>query len=334
MKKNCITIVLLTSINDAISFKWSNINNKPSLAAEKSISITGSPHIYRIAQSRLFLETEDRKTEIEEEAAKALASVGWAPPTNDEDLTSDDPFVKRINDEIMRDMGVELDELLNPATVVNLERELYNLRSELASITGKELDFDVSGLSTQECDGGEVSEDADSLRKLIEKKEKKLSVERRSVFRGWLKNLFLGQAILSVGLSCVMTTDPSPLFSGIPGYQDLQLEQPIRVLGFWWWWLFIVPSLRSRRPLGLEKKALDLAFLGTPVISLLSPVLTKDPFLIWVANFAVVAGCYGYSYLIAENDDDDNNDGNKTPEWLKFVYRSLDFGSGQERGVR
>jgi heme/copper-type cytochrome/quinol oxidase subunit 2 len=58
-------------------------------------------------------------------------------------------------------------------------------------------------------------------------------------------------------------------------------DMPIRVLGFWWWWLFVVPSLRSRRPKGPEKKALDIAFLGTPLISLIAPAVTKDTGVIW-----------------------------------------------------
>ncbi len=59
----------------------------------------------------------------------------------------------------------------------------------------------------------------------------------------------------------------------------------IQVLGYWFWWLFIVPSLRSRRPKGPEKKALDIAFLGTPLISILAPVATKDTGLIWLGEF-------------------------------------------------
>jgi len=71
---------------------------------------------------------------------------------------------------------------------------------------------------------------------------------------------------------------------------------PIQVLGFWWWWLFIVPSLRSRRPGGIEKQALDIAFLATPAISILSPIVTKDPQLIWLANLGVVACSYAYAF--------------------------------------
>ena len=64
-------------------------------------------------------------------------------------------------------------------------------------------------------------------------------------------------------------------------------ETSIQVLGFWWWWLFVVPSLRSRRPKGFEKKALDIAFLATPLVSLVAPVATKDTGLIWFGTFVV-----------------------------------------------
>ena len=110
-------------------------------------------------------------------------------------------------------------------------------------------------------------------------------------------------------------------------------DTSIKVLGFWWWWLFIVPSLRSRRPGGLEKKALDIAFLGTPLISILAPIATKDTAIIWLLNFAVVAGSYGYAFVI-DGDDDNDSDETKQPAWLKFVYKSLDFGTGRERGAR
>ena len=97
--------------------------------------------------------------------------------------------------------------------------------------------------------------------------------------------------------------------------------------------------MRSRRPSGNEKRALDMAFLGTPLISLLSPVVTKDTGLIWMANFLVVAGSYGYAFLGGGDDDGNDDDGeggedDKRPGWLKFMYKSLDFGSGRERGAR
>jgi hypothetical protein len=66
----------------------------------------------------------------------------------------------------------------------------------------------------------------------------------------------------------------------------------IQVLGYWFWWLFIIPSLRSRRPKGPEKKALDIAFLGSPLISIIAPVVTKDTGLIWIGRFFEVIGCH------------------------------------------
>jgi len=289
----------------------------------------------QISRKSTFLKETNSKEDILEEANEALASVGWSRPLDNDEMTSDDPFVKRIDAQIQEDFGVNLDELLNPAKVVNLERDLYNLRLELASLTGKG-EIDVLELTTEECDGGGGGEEAETIRNSIQKKETSLLTERRAVFRGWLKNVFLGQAVLSLGLSWVMVTNPAVLFGGFDWFNTLQLDTSIKVLGFWWWWLFIVPSLRSRRPGGPEKKALDIAFLGTPLISILAPIATKDTAVIWLLNFAVVAGSYGYSYLLAGDDDDANGggDGKKQPAWLKFVYKSLDFGSGQERGAR
>lgn len=103
-------------------------------------------------------------------------------------------------------------------------------------------------------------------------------------------------------------------------------------MGYWWWWLFVVPSLRSRRPKGMEKKALDMAFVATPLVSLIAPAATRDTGIIWAANFAVVAASYAFAFATGDNDDGD--DDSNTPEWLKFVYKSLDFGSGRERGAR
>ena len=132
-----------------------------------------------------------------------------------------------------------------------------------------------------------------------------------------------------------MATNPDLLFGSFGWYNNVSnMDTSIKVLGFWWWWLFIVPSLRSRRPTGLEKKALDTAFLGTPLISLVSPVATKDTGLIWLANFMVVAGAYGYAFAVGEDEDDGGEEGGKDPAWLKFIYKSLDFGSGRERGAR
>ncbi|KAG7345990.1 hypothetical protein IV203_005057 [Nitzschia inconspicua] len=277
--------------------------------------------------------------EVQQEAKEALQSVGWARTLDDGEMTSEDPFVQQIDAGIQRDFGVGLDDLLNPAKVVNLERELYNLRAELATITNKKDEktgqiVEVAGLSTNECDGGGGGEEADAIRAKISKKETALAIERRSVFRDWLKNIFVGQAVISFGISYIMATNPKALFGGFDWFYSYNMDISIQVLGYWFWWLFIVPSLRSRRPKGAEKQALDIAFLGTPLISILAPVATKDTGLIWLANFAVVAGAYGFAFL-TDGDDDNNDSGDSNqPAWLKFVYKSLDFGSGRERGAR
>ena len=56
-----------------------------------------------------------------------------------------------------------------------------------------------------------------------------------------------------------------------------------------------------------------------------------------LANFIIVAGSYGYAFVL-DNDEDDNDSDTDAetsqPAWLKFIYKSLDFGSGRERGAR
>jgi len=317
----------------------------PSIIPKSTINAPLTSKSLSEGTSTLHLSKDDNNRDITtatlEEANEALTNVGWGSlsPINEngEAMTSDDPFVKSINDGIKKDFGVELNELLNPAKVVNLERDLYNLRIELGTLTNKIDSINTTSfeITTDMVDDSSMdSNEIVSIRKKIEKKENDLLIERRAVFRGWLKNVFLGQAILSLGISWIMVTNPSALFGGYDWYYSLQLDMPIRVLGFWWWWLFIVPSLRSRRPSGPEKKALDIAFLGTPLISIIAPIGTKDPSLIWIANFIVVAASYGYAFAFDDDDSSEDDENNKQPAWLKFVYKSLDFGSGRERGAR
>jgi hypothetical protein len=167
--------------------------------------------------------------DVQQEAKDALESVGWASPIDDAELTSDDPFVQEINAGIQRDFGVGLDELLNPAKVVNLERELYNLRLELATLTGKKSNEDGTSfvmsakLTTEDCDCGGGGDEADAVRAKIAKKESDLALERRSVFRDWLKNVFVGQAVISLGLSFVMATNPKVLFGGFDWYYSYNM---------------------------------------------------------------------------------------------------------------
>ncbi|CAM9644148.1 unnamed protein product [Sphacelaria rigidula] len=144
--------------------------------------------------------------------------------------------------------------------------------------------------------------------------------------RGWLKKIFVGQAIITTILGGLMAYDAVPFF------EDVDIS--VRVLGFWFIWLFTVPSLRARKPGAEEKVALNVAFLATPVISFIMPFITKDPIPIYWANIAVLAACYGYGFTIGKPDDGSVGMEKNQPKWLKFIYKSLDFGSGQERGAR
>jgi len=96
---------------------------------------------------------------VQNEAREVLEKVGWAGVAPDLDspeqpMTSDDPFVKSIDAGIRKDFGVGLDDLLNPAKVVNLERELYQLRQELETTDDESI--------------------IESVKKLIEKKRKQI----------------------------------------------------------------------------------------------------------------------------------------------------------------
>lgn len=51
-----------------------------------------------------------------------------------QDYDRDAALIKRLNDEILAESGVELDQLINPSKVVNLERDIENLNIELEGI--------------------------------------------------------------------------------------------------------------------------------------------------------------------------------------------------------
>ena len=225
----------------------------------------------------------------------------------DFDVAADNALIERIEAEVLAESGVTLDQLINPSKVVNLERELVQLEKaiELGNLNANELT---------------------EIKINMEDKRKKLAVEKRAVMTGWLKNLFVGQSILAGAASLAMVYD------AVPG-QHLDLS--IQVLGFWMWWLFIVPSLRARKPKEEEKEALNIAFLATPLVSVAMPILTKDIPTIWWANGGAVALSYAYAYLKPKSEDISNEeDSFKLPPILVKAWKALDYGSGQERGAR
>jgi hypothetical protein len=206
-------------------------------------------------------------------------------------------IVQRVSDEVRALTGVELDDLLNPSKVVNGERRKVFLVAELAAASN--------------------ADERAVLQEELDKLEETLFREKRTVFRGWLKNLFIGQAVLGVIGSGLLAYDALPT-----GHVDLAF----RALGFWSFWLFTIPSLRARRPKGWEKKALNVAFLGSPLLTLGLPFVTKDPSQIWLANLVLLGGSYAYGLASVDSDEEVGG--------FSGALRWLDFGSGQERGMR
>ena len=89
--------------------------------------------------------------------------------------------------------------------------------------------------------------------------------------------------------------------------------------------------LRARKPRAQEKEALDIAFLLSPVVSLIMPTLTKDTAIIWWANFVAVGACYAYAFLKPKVEGEEKS---AVPEFISKGIKALDYGSGKERGER
>ena len=64
------------------------------------------------------------------------------------------------------------------------------------------------------------------------------------------------------------------------------------------------------------------------MITIGAPFVTKDPPAIWGANLALLVGSYAYGYVFGRGEEAEQVGG------FSGVLRYLDFGSGQERGVR
>lgn len=105
-----IAVVVLSVVSPALAFSTWSVTQRP-----YSLSTPMGP-------MRRFAQTEEKpglfSEDVQQEAREVLERVGWARPMEGEgEMTSDDPFVKQINEGIRRDFGVDLDDLLNPAKV-------------------------------------------------------------------------------------------------------------------------------------------------------------------------------------------------------------------------
>lgn len=265
---------------------------------------TQHTHAFRIAKlDRCIYTLHVSKTAgVDQDAPLQLSE--YADQDDDEEL------IKRLNKEIMAESGVDLDQLINPSKVVNLERDIINLSKALESTS--------------------VESEIEEIQLKISKKRDVLLIEKRSVMRGWLKNLFVGQSVLAGVISLAM------VYNSVPG---IDFPLPIKVLGFWMWWLFIIPSLRARKPSAEEKDALNIAFLATPLVSVAMPTFTKDVVIIWWANAVATAACYAYAYLKPKDtgytsEEEGETERSSLPPFLVKAFKALDYGSGQERGLR
>ena len=221
-------------------------------------------------------------------------------PLATEEGNVDPELVGRINAEVFALTGRPLEDLLNPSKVVNYERERLLLNEQIEACK------DTS--------------EREQLQARLDKVEKQLYSEKRTVFSGWLKAVFIGQAAIAVALGGAAAFDVYPWFT---------LDLSLQALGFWSFWLFIIPSLRARRPQGWEKLALDIAFLGSPIITIGAPFLTKDPGLIWSFNLVLLVGAYAFGYAFGRGEG-----AVKSSSRFYGALNALDFGSGQERGIR
>lgn len=92
---------------------------------------------------------------------------------------------------------------------------------------------------------------------------------------------------------------------------------------------------RARKPSAREKDALNIAFIASPLVSIVLPSVTKDIPTIWWANVAVTAASYAYGYLKPEEvQEDESSSSNSASSVLMKAFKALDYGSGQERGAR
>lgn len=203
--------------------------------------------------------------------------------------------------------GVDMDELLNAGKVVGLTRKLDALA----------LDFDALP-ADDDARRARVAEKMDAVRRRLEQ-------EKRQVMQGWLKNVFVGQALLFVAVGGLLAND------AVPGVESVPLVG--RALGFWTTWLFSIPALRARKGIAKgEKSALNVAFLATPLMNVAMPFFTKNCGAIWAVDVAVLAGAYAW-YVVgpAVAGSEDGGEGEtqaaKEEGRITGILKWLDWGS-------
>jgi len=219
---------------------------------------------------------------------------------------TEQPGKMSVEERVFRELqerGIDLEELLEPAKVIKLERKIEEKQAELLALT----------------DAAEIQKVEQEIRKL----QLDSATEKRLVMQAWMKNLFTLQGVLGITIGGILAyggnyTEQHNIMSSLLFHGE-DVPMVARVLGFWLIWMFTIPSLRARKPLKTEKAALNVAFLALPLANILAPFATKDPFYIWIMDMILLAGCYGYYFGLKMDPSD-------APK-LKGVMKWLDWSS-------
>lgn len=216
-------------------------------------------------------------------------------------VSEEDPVAQRVRQQLAAD-GINLDDLLNSAKVIDLSRKLENLTSESQRLSAQ-------------------SHQREQLSKRISKIEADLVREKRLIMQTWLKQLFLVQAYAFIALGGVLSTNLVP--------EQFSVPLVGRALGFWLVWLFTIPALRARKGISkTEKSALNVSFLSMPLLNVALPTLTRNTGVIWAADVVLLAACYLYYGIKAVNQAEDGNaEAQKEEGRVKGVLKYLDWGS-------
>eukprot|EP00929_Paragymnodinium_shiwhaense_P047548 TRINITY_DN24114_c0_g1_i1.p1 TRINITY_DN24114_c0_g1~~TRINITY_DN24114_c0_g1_i1.p1 ORF type:complete len:428 (+),score=114.42 TRINITY_DN24114_c0_g1_i1:83-1366(+) len=274
-----------------------------------------------------------RRAEPEVGQAKAGSAVTedtQALGSDVEQVSGDDPLIADLESrlrEMKGDSTLTLDMVLNPAAIVNAEREVILLRAELKA--------------TPEDDTEKRKEIEDK----IEVKQMKIVTEMKCVMQDSLKLEFLVEAAISVPAFGVMSYGAWPW---VPDLEFLGVDADftklaIQLFGLWGVWLVTIPALRARKPGGPygmgyeEKRALDTSFFIVPIGNFIIPFFTKDPSVPFWMSLVLLGACYLWSFNTPLVDPKMQRRGAGTdlnlPEPIMWAIKALDFGTGSERGA-
>lgn len=150
----------------------------------------------------------------------------------------------------------------------------------------------------------------------FERLTRELERERRQTMKAWLISLFEIQAAISCAIGGVLAFNVTGDFPLV-----------VQALGFWTVWLFTVPSLRARKGLRtFEKSALNVAFLGMPLLNVGLAAITRECGVIWGADVLLLVALYLY-YGVKSVDSKDGSTPSREEGKVTGVLRYLDWGS-------